>query len=214
MLRLHLHLMEASACRRPETTCLSCNTALHFFEETPQATFASTFSIRGRHLPHLVISGRHISSYKIQSFPSPHLHISASPQFCCFFLTAQLWSRQKAISAISLQQRFPEHRDCCSQKKHLRYDIPPYHLCIYIYMYIYIQYIHYIIIFYLLYYIILHTTSPNIQVHVLMLCQSPPILCEYQITRIAKVQDEESTRNDKNHKRIIESYKNHVFKKT
>ena len=160
MLRLHLHLMEASACRRPETTCLSCNTALHFFEETPQATFASTFSIRGRHLPHLVISGRHISSYKIQSFPSPHLHISASPQFCCFFLTAQLWSRQKAISAISLQQRFPEHRDCCSQKKHLRYDIPPYHLCIYIYtVYTLYNYILFVVLHHITYNITQHTST-------------------------------------------------------
>lgn len=194
MLRLHLHLMEASACRRPETTCLSCNTALHFFEETPQATFASTFSIRGRHLPHLVISARgnlHIFQL-IQSFPkSPHLRRST-------VFSSRLSFEAVSISAISLQQRFPERRDAVLWFiYHLRFTSI---VCIYI-------------IFHLLYYIILHTTSRNIQVHVLMLCQSPPILCESQITRIAKVQDEESTRNDKNHKRIIESYKNHVFKK-
>ena len=196
MLRLHLHLMEASACRRPETTWLSCNTAVPFFE-TPRATNVLSllpFSTRGRHLPHLVISVRgnlHIFQL-IQSFPkSPHLRRST-------VFSSRLSFEAVSVSAISLQQRFPERRDAVLWFiYHLRFTSI---VCIYI-------------IFHLLYYIILHTTSRNIQVHVLMLCQSPPILCQSQITRIAKVQDEESTRNDKNHKRIIESYKNHVFKK-
>ena len=64
--------------------------------------------------------------------PSSHFHLHISTWFAVFFLTAQLWSRQKAISAISLQQRFPEHRDCCSMIHITIYDIPPYYIYVYI----------------------------------------------------------------------------------
>ena len=140
-----------------------------------------------------------------------HLHISTSPHLHSFavFSSRLSFEAVKKRSQRSLSSSASLNTEIAVHKKNI-YDMIYLHI---IYVYIYIQYIHYIIIFYLLYYIILHTTSPNIQVHVLMLCQSPPILCEYQITRIAKVQDKKSTRNDKNHKRIIESYKNHVFEK-
>ncbi len=188
----HLHLMEASACRRPETTWLSC-TAWHLklLKLSKLLSLFHTFS---------TFSTTIFQSLLSWLLTSPHLHVRCFPhRMHGSVLKPCLSQSQRSLSSsaslnTNIDERLPEMLLIC----HLRYL---YISCIFICCTTSLHHI--------------HTTSYNIQVHVQILCQSPPILCEFEITRIKKVQDEESTRNGKNHKKkhnnhVWKSYKNHI----
>lgn len=140
MLQLHLHLMEASACRRPETTWLSCNTKLRkllsllLFLLGPSSTASFAASC------HIL--------WKMTRYNHFHLHISTSPR-PLFFLTAQLWSHLSDLSDLS-PAALPWTQRCCS------YTI--YDTSIYVYIIFHLLYIlHHIT--YKLYNITQHTST-------------------------------------------------------